>query len=280
MQPFWHSKSALVTGGSAGLGLAIATALARAGAQVAICGRRPEALATAAAQLEPLAPGRVLAVVADVTSDADVERLVGQTVARFGRLDVLVNNVGRSARGLASDVSPERYAEELALNFLTAVRCTRAAMPHLLAARGHLVNIGSLAAKTASRFMGPYAATKFALAAYTQQLRLELAPQGLHVLLVCPGPIAREDAGQRYAGPSEGPDSARTSVPAEVLLPGGGAKVKALAPERVAAAVLRACERGAGELVLPRRARLLFALQQLSPRLGDWLLGKLTAGSG
>ena len=84
------------------------------------------------------------------------------------------------------------------LNLLGLVRMTRAAAPHLLAAKGHLVNIGSLAGKSATRFMGAYPASKFAVSAYSQQLRLELEPEGLHVLLVCPGP-SREEPRQSTA---------------------------------------------------------------------------------
>jgi hypothetical protein len=280
MQNYWHDKVALVTGGSAGLGFAIASALAQAGAKLAICGRNEAALAAAAQRLQAATPrSEVLAVTADLTRDEDANRLVAETVARFGRLDAMVNNVGRSARGLAIDVTPSQYAEELDLNFLSVVRGTRAAVPHLLESRGHLVNIGSLAAKTASRFMGPYAVTKFAVAAYSQQLRLELGPRGLHVLLVCPGPIARDDAGARYAAPAtEQPvREGMAGLPAAAAAPGAGAKVSSLRPERVAAETLRACERRTPEIVLPGKARLLFGLQQFSPRLGDWLLGKFTA---
>src|SRR5262245_9050630 len=96
MQNYWHDKVALVTGGSAGLGFAIAAALSQAGAKLAICGRNEATLAAAAQKLQAAAPGRdVLTVTADMTRDEDVERLVADTVARFGRLDLLVNNVGR-----------------------------------------------------------------------------------------------------------------------------------------------------------------------------------------
>src|SRR5262249_24418549 len=135
---------------------------------------------------------------ADITRQADVDALVARTVERFGRLDMLVNNAGRSARGEAIATTPEEFDELMELNLIALVRCTRAAMPHLLQARGHLVNIGSLAGKTAARYMGAYSATKFAVSAYSQQLRLELGPQGLHVLLVSPGPIAR-DAPRDYS---------------------------------------------------------------------------------
>src|SRR6185437_15073130 len=108
-------------------------------------------------------------------------------------LDVLVNNAGRSARRAVLDTTPEDFQELMDLNLISVVRLTRAAVPHLLKTAGHLVNIGSLSGKIATRYMGAYPATKYALAAYTQQLRLELGPQGLHVLLVSPGPIARDE---------------------------------------------------------------------------------------
>ena len=134
------------------------------------------------------------ALPADITEQDQVDALFAQTLDRFGRLDVLVNNAGRSMRGKLADTTPEQFRDLMELNLLALVRCTRAALPHLLAQRGHVVNIGSLASKSAARWVGAYPATKFAVAAYTQQLRLELTPEGLHVLLVCPGPIARAGA--------------------------------------------------------------------------------------
>ena len=168
-------------------------------------------------------------------------------------------------RGKVLDTTPEQFRDLMELNLIALVRCTRAAAPHLLRSRGHVVNIGSLAAKSAARWVGAYPATKFAVAAYSQQLRLELGPQGLHVLLVCPGPIQRQDA-RLY--PLEGledvPESART--------PGAGVRVRTIPPQDLARAILRACQRRRPELVVPAKARLLFALAQLWPRLGDWIV--------
>jgi short-subunit dehydrogenase len=265
---FWRNKVVLVTGGSAGLGRAIAGAFAEAGARLALAAREEARLGEAATQLRARG-AEVLAVPADVTRQDDVDTLILRTVETYGRIDVLVNNVGRSARGKILDASPNDFREALELNFLTAVRMTRAAAPHLIAARGHIVNIGSLAAKAASRFLGTYPASKFPLAAYSQQLRLELAPEGVHVLLVCPGPIYREDADTRYADQSAGlPESARR--------PGGGVKVKAIPPEELARRILRACERRQAELIVPSKARWLFAIAQLWPSLADGILLRST----
>jgi NAD(P)-dependent dehydrogenase (short-subunit alcohol dehydrogenase family) len=260
----WQGKAVLVTGGSAGLGRAIAAAFAARGAKLALCARDADRLHSAALGL-----GRsgadVFAVPADVTRQEEVDQLVARTVESFGRLDVLVNCVGRSSRGKAIDVTPDDFRDLLELNFLAAVRTTRAAIPHLAATKGHIVNIGSLAAKSASRFLGAYPASKFPLAAYSQQLRLELKPEGIHVLLVCPGPIAREDSGTRYAEQAADlPESARQ--------PGGGVKVKLIDPDDLARRIVRACERRQPELIVPGKAKWLFALAQLWPSLADRIL--------
>ena len=177
----------------------------------------------------------------------------------------MCNNAGRSTRGAVLDASPEDFQQLLDVNFLATVRMTRAFAPQLLASGGHLVNIGSLASKVAAPYLGAYPASKFAVAAYTQQLRLELGPQGLHVMLVCPGPIARDDGGVRYGAETPG-------VPVIAQGPGGGARIKTIDPDKLAARIVDACERRRTELVVPGSARILFALSQLSARLGDWLL--------
>ena len=191
---YWKDKVALITGGSGGLGLALARKFGLRGARVVIASRGAENLNLAAESLRSEGAD-VLAVTADVTRQEDVETLVRRCNERFGRIDVLVNNAGRSARGEILATSPNDFHDLMELNLIAAVRCTQAAAEHLLATQGHVVNIGSLASKCAARYLGAYPASKFALAAYSQQLRLELSPRGLHVLLVCPGPITRRKSG-------------------------------------------------------------------------------------
>ena len=210
-----------------------------------------------------------MGVQADITQQADVNRLFSEALARYGKLDVLVNNAGRSMRGKVLDTTPDQFRELMELNLIALVRCTRAAAPHLLSARGHVVNIGSLAAKSASRWVGAYPATKHAVAAYSQQLRLELGPQGLHVLLVCPGPVERKDS-RLY--PLDGLED----VPERARRPGAGVRTRAIPPRWLAAQILRACERRLPEIVVPRSARLLFAIAQLWPSLGDWIVLRKT----
>jgi NAD(P)-dependent dehydrogenase (short-subunit alcohol dehydrogenase family) len=268
MSDRWSGKVVVVTGASAGLGLAIAEAFSAVGANVALVARGREALELAAAKLRS-AGSDVLAVTADVTVDADVTRMVDETLARFGRIDVLVNNAGKSARGRILDTTPDDFRHLIDVNLLSTVRCTRAAAPSLIASRGQIVNIGSLAGKAAARWIGAYAAAKFAVTAYTQQLRLELADDGVHAMLVCPGPIARTETRSRDTDRLE-------NLPAEASKPGAGVKTKPLDPAWLAREIVRGCEERRGELVYPWVARLLFAIGQLSSKWGDWLIRRKT----
>jgi uncharacterized protein len=281
---YWQNKVAIVTGGSSGLGLAIAKKLYGAGATVVLAARDGDRLKGAVEQVRAAATELTkspvkgsgietqgaIGIPCNITREEQVGSLIDSTLERYGQLDVLVNCAGISGRGKALETTPQQFQEMWELNFMALVRCTRAAAPHLLRSRGHLVNIGSLASKSASKYLGAYPATKFAVAAYTQQLRLELEPEGLHVLLVCPGPIKRDDAGQRYAEMGAG-------LPAGANKPGGGVKLSGIDPEHLATRILRACEQRKKELVIPWKSRLLFAISQLSPSLGDWLVNRMTS---
>ncbi len=265
---FWHQKVALITGGSKGLGLAIARAAAAAGCNVVMTARNQEQLAAAAAAVST-SDRQCGWLPADITQQDQVDVLVAETLRMHGRIDILVNCAGKSDRGRVDELSAERYRELIELNFLSAVRMTKACLPHVLKTRGHVVHIGSLAAKAASPYLGAYAASKFPLGAYSQQLRLELGPQGLHTLLVCPGPIEREDAGRRY-------DLQAANLPPSARQSGGGVKLNKIDPDWLARRILTACERRQAELVVPARARLVFAISQLWPALGDWIIERMT----
>lgn len=267
---YWQDKVCVVSGGSAGLGLAVGRALAKQGARVVLTARRADVLEAAAEELN-CNGGRVTPIAGDMAWQEDVDRVAGQVARQFGRVDMLCNCAGRSTRGLALDATPEDFHQLLEANLMTAVRATRAFAPALISSRGHLVNVGSLASKLAPRFTGAYPASKFALAAYTQQLRLELAEQGIHVMLVCPGPLKREDNGTRYAAES-------ANVPVAAQAPGAGAHIRAIDPDRMAEQILRACKRRKPELVVPAKVKWLCAISQLWPAWGDRLLRRSTSG--
>lgn len=273
MTPDWTGRTALVTGGSAGLGAAIARELNRRGARVALVARNEGPLADAAASLTG-----AVTIAADLNEPGQASRVVREAASRLGRLDLVCHAAGRSMRGLAVQTPLAEYQSLLRLNCLAAVEIAQAAAPLLCSARGSLVLIGSLSSRVAPPYMGAYAVSKFPLAALAQQLRLELGPQGMHTLLVCPGPIARADAGSRYNTASASPDNNPNtigSVPDSAKLPGAGARVRATDPAWLAEKIVSACDARRSELVVPRKARILFALGQLFPDWGDWLLKRL-----
>jgi short-subunit dehydrogenase len=268
---YWNNKRAMVVGGSAGLGRAVSKTLLQQGARVAVVARGQEQLDATVDKLKGF--GEVVAMPADITRQADVEQLVAKIEGEWDGVDILCQCAGVSMRGTALGTSTDEYQKLWELNFLATVRCVQAFAKSLSASRGHAVLIGSLASKVASRYLGAYPASKFPLAAFAQQLRIENGNDSFHTLLVCPGPIARDDSstsGSRYSEQASG-------LPQEAHRPGGGAKTRAIDSNDLAARILKACEARKAELVVPGSARLLFAISQLSPAVGDWLLRKMTS---
>jgi uncharacterized protein len=270
---YWQGKRAVIAGGSAGLGRALAGALVKQGARVAIVARGRDALETTGNELREQG-GDVLTVAADVTNPDGIQHMADAVQRTWGGVDLLAHCTGRSMRGNALTTTVAEYRDLWETNFLSAVQCVQAFAGQLTESRGQIVLIGSLASKIAPRYLGAYPTSKFPVAALAQQLRLELAEAGVNVLLVCPGPIAREDENKDLGRYVNRP----ADIPAAAHQPGGGAKVGAVDPQWLASKILRACEQRRAELVVPSRARLLFAISQLSPRLGDWLLSKMTPG--
>ncbi|TWU33620.1 putative 2,4-dienoyl-CoA reductase [Novipirellula aureliae] len=259
----------LVTGGSAGLGRVIATTFASAGYRVAIVGRNQERLESARSAIGTTE--QTLCCAADLTIEADAVRTIRQVGDHFGRLDVLVNCVGTSDRGAIENLTSERMIDLVEQNVCTTLHCSKAALPLLEESSGVIINIGSLAAKVGTRYLGGYCIAKHALAGMTQQMRLEWLSRGVHVGLINPGPIRRDDEGSRYQSKLDG------NIPVEASRPGGGTKVKGLAADEVAAIVLDCVRRRRPDVILPRYLRLLITLGNLSPRLGDWLLLKFSS---
>ncbi|OFX27384.1 MAG: hypothetical protein A2Z07_08300 [Armatimonadetes bacterium RBG_16_67_12] len=185
-------KIALVTGGSSGLGRAMVVALARAGARVAFTYRSNADGARSLVE-EIGRPADVLAIGGDVGSDADVERIVADTVGRFGGIDILVNNAGITRDALVMRMSHEDWHAVIETNLTGAVRCCRHALPHLFtSAAGRIINVASIAGITGSPGQANYSAAKAALIGLTEVLAHELAPRGITANTVAPGTI---DAG-------------------------------------------------------------------------------------
>lgn len=182
----------IVTGASSGIGEATARRLARAGARVVITARRRDRLDALARELDP-SGAAVLVVAGDVTIDADRRALVDATLARFGRIDALVNNAGYGTRGPVETVPVEALRRNFETNVFSLVALTQLVLPHLRAqGSGCVVNIGSVAGRIARPLSSVYDSTKHALEALTDGLRGEVKPFGVRVTLVRPGYIVTE----------------------------------------------------------------------------------------
>lgn len=195
-----EGKVAIVTGGSRGIGRAIAEALLDAGAKVAIGARTASAVQRAAKELSTRTHAaasadsvRALGVACDVASYDQCSQLVSQTVSTFGRLDVLVNNAGIGAFANVSDMSVQDWDAVIGTNLNSLFYCSREAIPHLKrAGDGWIINIGSLAGKNPFAGGAAYNASKFGLIGFSEALMQEVRHDGIRVSYIMPGSVATE----------------------------------------------------------------------------------------
>jgi NAD(P)-dependent dehydrogenase (short-subunit alcohol dehydrogenase family) len=183
-------KVAVVTGGSRGIGLAIAETLLGQGASVAISGTTRAHLDTATKALEQHSPGRIVAVEGDVRSYKDVEALIATAVSRFGGLDILVNNAGVGVFRSIAETSVDEWHRVLDTNLSGVFYCCHAAIPHLKRrSGGWIINISSLASKNPFVNGGAYCASKIALNAFSETLMQEVRYDGIRVAYILPGSV-------------------------------------------------------------------------------------------
>jgi len=197
-------KVALITGGNAGIGEAIAKRFAGEGAAVAITGRRQAELDRVAQDIEQQ-QGKVLAVAGSVTDERHAQAAVAEVVRRFGALDILINNagVGEFGRRL-HELDDETWARVLDINLTGVFRMTRAAVPEMLKqGRGSIVNISSIASLVGIPCLSVYAASKGALDALTRAVAIDYAKDGIRCNAVNPGLIATPMAAPLMANPEQ-----------------------------------------------------------------------------
>lgn len=249
-------KTVIVTGASSGIGEATALLFAERGWNVVLAARRRDALEGVATRCRKLGT-RTLAVVTDVTRPEDCELLVQTALSDFSAVDLLVNNAGFAIFDPISSSSTDDLASMMQTNYLGAVHCTKAVLPHMmLRHQGAIVNVGSISGIMGYAGMGGYCASKFALTGFTEALRNEVVSSGIRVSLVCPGTTATPF----FVTADKG------------KMPQASRLVLAISPDRVARAIFRAQKRGSYRIIIPFTAAAFMKLKELFPRTAHLLM--------
>ncbi|MBX9681548.1 MAG: SDR family NAD(P)-dependent oxidoreductase [Gemmataceae bacterium] len=250
-----RGKRVLLTGASGGIGQALARKLSSEGARLVLAGRSEEKLRTLAASL----PSEVLPVGADLTVDADRQRLLDTAVGRFGGLDILINNAGIASWAHFTSSNEEILRQIMEVNFFAPVDLIRRAIP-ILTNGNHaaVVNVASMCGRKAMPAWSEYSASKYALCGLTESLRGELVRFGIDTLLIVPG-------------------LTNSGFPSRFLKTEGKANIefdKGMPPEDVADAIVTAIRKNKTETVVGSDARRMLRMHRWFPRLLDWLIAR------
>jgi NAD(P)-dependent dehydrogenase (short-subunit alcohol dehydrogenase family) len=263
----FRQRVAVVTGAASGIGAALAVEFLRQGARVALLDADEEGLARRCAAIDA-ARQAVMAIVCDVSREKPCRDSMAQVLDRWGAIDVLVNNAGITQRGFFRDTRSAVFERVMAVNFFGALYCTQAAMESLVARRGMIIVVESLAGVTPLLARSGYCASKHALHGLFTTLRAELRPQGVHVLIACPG-FVRTDLQRRALGPDGGLATRRRKVLG-----------REAEPEDVARRICRAATRRREMLVLTPMGWLGYWLSRFSPPLYERIMARQFRGEG
>lgn len=253
------NKVVLITGASSGFGEDAAKLFAKEGCKVVLAARRLDRLQALAAEIQS-AGGEAIAVPVDVSQPAEIEVMVQSTLDLYGRIDILFNNAGYGSMDWFENLSPERHIETLIqVNLTGTILVTRAVIPHMLKQRsGHIINMASVAGLIAAPLITTYSASKYGVRAFTDALRREVSPFGIHVSGIYPGPATTEF----------GKKLERTRSRERVKK----FKYPHLTSAYVAQRVVEVAQRPRRSLVIPWWFRIITTFDMLFPVVVDWIL--------
>lgn len=260
----------LITGGSKGLGIAMARRFAAEGCRLAITARNREELHGAKRELERRG-AQVFSVPCDVTDEAQVKQMIAEVIAHFGRIDILVNNAGQIQVGPLTAMSVQDFDSAMKVMFWGTVFPTLALLPEMVKRHsGKIVNITSVGGKVSVPHMVPYTCAKFAATGFSEGLRAEMGPEGIQVTTIAPGLLR---TGSFLNAMFKG------NQKEEALWFSAGASMPGLTMTADAAAkqIVTAVKRGEAERVLTGGAQALSAFHGMFPGAASDLLGLITA---
>ncbi len=263
-------KTVLITGGSRGLGLALAETFGRAGARLILTARDEQELERARQLLVERGaapyPQAITLLPCDITDPEAVARMAARATTQLGSIDVLINNAGIITVGPAENQPLEAFREAMEVNYFGMVHATLTLLPQMLGrAEGAIVNIASIGGKVAVPHLLPYSASKFAAVGWSQGLHAELRSKGVRVTTVCPGLMRTGSPGKAlYVGNRA--DEFRW------FHLGASLPLVSCSADHAARRILRAVESGEGELAITPQAAIAARLAQLAPAVTSSLL--------
>lgn len=262
---FFKNKVVVITGGSDGIGKALADALISLGAKVATCGRNQEKLY----DLQLLHSGKPLhTMVADVSNYNDCRNFIQSTIQVYGGIDILINNAGISMRALLKDLEVDVIKKVMDVNFSGTLYCTKLALDSIINRKGTIVGVSSIAGYRGLPGRSGYSASKFAMNGFMEAIRTELLDSGVNVMWVCPGFTASNirNAALNNKGQSQG----------ESPMDEG----KMMSSEKCAMLILKAIEKRKRTLVLTFTGKRTVFMNKFFPSLADRLVKKFFIKKG
>ncbi len=250
-------KVVIVTGASSGIGLSTAVEFAKLGAKVVLAARSADKLQSLELSLKSSGL-EAFAVVTDVTKEEDCMNLVQNTIDKYGKLDILINNAGISMRALFRDVDISVLKRLFEVNFWGAVNCTKYALPYLITSRGSVVGVSSVAGIVGLPGRTGYSASKYALHGFLETLRIENLKNGLHVLILCAG-FTKSDI-RKKALTADGSQQGFTPREEE----------KMMMPEDVAKSIIKAIRRRRNYVILTLEGKMTALVKRIAPRFLEY----------
>lgn len=255
----FKDKVVIITGATSGIGEACAEVFGRQGAKIVITGRNPQKLEQTALKLRSQ-DIEVLSILADAGSEADNQRMASETLAHYGRIDILINNAGISMRALFQDLDLEVFRKVMDTNFWGTVYATKFCLPAILESRGSIIGISSINGYRGTPARTAYTASKYAMNGFFESLRTEVMKKGVHVLVVAPGFTSSNirNSALTADGSSQG-ESPRDES-------------KMMTSEEVAEHILKATLKRKRDIVLTSQGRLAVFLNKWMPGILDGIV--------